>query len=438
MMLPNRKKYHPSVPEWLHDRPSKMISHCMQRLTESENVKVIEKLENKCYHVAGSSGLTYIVSLATATCTCRDSCLNMFPCKHVFSAMSYDGVCFGDLKPYCNNPWFVVDSESAYCRPNPAISVDATLTREEENSQTTISNRPTGCNINPKSDMKASLKDNNLRLECRDLLKQLTNLTYELDGESIKSLHQALTTVTRQSHPNHLAPTSKEAKGHRTQLSTQPRSSKLLRAKRKTLTMKAKARAFLNTKVYSKRKQNSAVGIDTQSCMIISSTHSRVKAQIKSNQGGPQPTQPVPPQPDQAVPQPTQPVPPQPDQAVPQPPQPVQQTQVKNGPPPKTKHSPKIACSDYLLDDNDINACLHLIHKQWPEVSVQDVLLIQTSFKKADGKFCQVLHDDAAKHWLAVSNIGSKDGNARVMDSLSISLKPKIINAISCECNLTT
>ena len=82
--------------------------------------------------------------------------------------------------------------------------------------------------------------------------------------------------------------------------------------------------------------------------------------------------------------------------------------------------------------------CLHLIQRRWPEVSVQEVLLIQSSIKKAYRSFCPVLHDDVAKRWFAVSNIRSKDGNSRVMDSFSITLKPKIVDALACEWSLAT
>ena len=97
-----------------------------------------------------------------------------------------------------------------------------------------------------------------------------------------------------------------------------------------------------------------------------------------------------------------------------------------------------MSSSDYLSDDNVISMCLHLIHRQWPEVSGEEVLLIQSSFQKAVRSFCQVLHDDVAKHWFAVSKIRSKDGNIRVMDSFSITQKPRIVNALACECSLAT
>ena len=91
----------------------------------------------------------------------------------------------------------------------------------------------------------------------------------------------------------------------------------------------------------------------------------------------------------------------------------------------------------YLLTDIEINAACRSMGNKWTDVTLQDCLLIQTKNKfQAASKFCQVLHDSTAQHWIAVSNLNAPKGYTRVFDSLGLRLKKEQLEAVQSKWNV--
>ena len=87
------RKYSSCIPTYLHNRPRKMVKHCMQRLAQAEqsDPSWVRSTNNKTlFHVKSErSAEEYLVDIERPGCTCLDWISNLYPCKHIFMVMKH-------------------------------------------------------------------------------------------------------------------------------------------------------------------------------------------------------------------------------------------------------------------------------------------------------------------------------------------------------------
>lgn len=87
------RTYNSFVPDYLHDRPKSVISHCLERKSKAlkytiEDITLIDN-EIGIFSVKGSSGKDHSVTFAEPLCSCRDWTTWHLPCKHFFGIFSH-------------------------------------------------------------------------------------------------------------------------------------------------------------------------------------------------------------------------------------------------------------------------------------------------------------------------------------------------------------
>ena len=101
------KPYASDVPQFLHNRPRQLISHCLESIQLSSTIskKQIAKKDTSTYLVKGSQ--QYQVDMAAPSCSCLAWCMSSYPCKHMFAVTHHYGENLPDN--YLSNPWFTLD-----------------------------------------------------------------------------------------------------------------------------------------------------------------------------------------------------------------------------------------------------------------------------------------------------------------------------------------
>lgn len=88
----------------------------------------------------------------------------------------------------------------------------------------------------------------------------------------------------------------------------------------------------------------------------------------------------------------------------------------------------RILDPNYCLFEDDIDPCLKLITKQWPDVVTQDCHLIQRPemfdvvMQYGTERYAQVLHMSEKHHWVSATNIGASYGTVKYFDSLNLAI----------------
>lgn len=112
--------YDTSVPQYLHDRPTWFVKHCMERLHSARSYEgvhgAIVSTGKNTYTVASHmrQGERYVVHLGEVnvfpTCDCFDYRKNVLPCKHFFAVFLFGKDSWESLpESYWNNPLYTID-----------------------------------------------------------------------------------------------------------------------------------------------------------------------------------------------------------------------------------------------------------------------------------------------------------------------------------------
>ncbi|KXJ09652.1 hypothetical protein AC249_AIPGENE11456 [Exaiptasia diaphana] len=91
------RKYHPSVPAYLHNRPPHFVKHCMRSRFAAEEFQEKDVLPsgnipaNGVFSVASSSKskLRHVVDFSLPSCTCESWMNSHFLCKHFYAVMKF-------------------------------------------------------------------------------------------------------------------------------------------------------------------------------------------------------------------------------------------------------------------------------------------------------------------------------------------------------------
>ena len=195
------KKYSQDIPRFLHDRPRFLVTHCLGRLTSSEDIlfsNIDVKDGNKGVFSeisANSANEIYEVRFGDAQdmprCSCNDWRGTFLPCKHFFAVMKKYRNWSWDNFPsqYKDSVFLILDSEVIqgtvrYSSSNPETQDTSDLYEEEpleEEKSKKIEVKAIPKRVYPKRSAASS---------CRDLLQQIKSITYIVhDEDSLDNLY---------------------------------------------------------------------------------------------------------------------------------------------------------------------------------------------------------------------------------------------------------
>lgn len=388
------KKYSPDIPLWLQNRPHNLITHCMNRLAEVDIIHVTSQGDSM-YSVSGNIKAQYEVSMSSASCSCYDFCTSMYPCKHILAVMHHTKTAFDDIPGYKDNPWFVLDEEAmfpALFRPTTAKSSTPSTANSTSNpasdtaTSIPVSHTGTKSPAALTTDSSVTITRSNIRLRCCETLKQIENLTYHTDvtEECLSTILSELEEM-RERMKTHLpvrnnlivSPSTHSNTRRTTQRNTKPPkpsrmpTTSLRKSWKHRLPMKAQARLVSSASKRNKHRVHHSTAMGSQLMTLVTLPTKSDKQHLMLN-------------------------------------------------------------PYHQLTDRDIDTACDSIARQWPDTTIQSTLLIQmpNQYQKA-GKYCQVLHDSIAKHWIAISNIKAQSNHVKVMDSLGLTIKDSQLQAIA-------
>ena len=128
------RPYNDNIPDFLRDRPRKVVLHCMDQMRKSSKFKnedIQTEHSDGRFKVASASGKVHKVDFGKETgvpsCTCLDWMRFHIPCKHFFAIFSNEtDWSWYSLPPtYLASPLLCTDQEALWgAFPNPNDTVD--------------------------------------------------------------------------------------------------------------------------------------------------------------------------------------------------------------------------------------------------------------------------------------------------------------------------
>ena len=114
----NNKAYNATIPQFLHNKPTKVIKHIITRMENAKSYKKedVQRLSQHSFKVqseSGKLGHLYQVSFGSPDqapkCECKDWEMSFLPCKHFFAAMAFFDVTWYDLPTsYRESPYMTL------------------------------------------------------------------------------------------------------------------------------------------------------------------------------------------------------------------------------------------------------------------------------------------------------------------------------------------
>lgn len=197
--LSTAKRYNKQIPKFLHNRPRSFIQHCLSRMPPQKNVKAdkIKQCDQDNFQVASEDGASvYTVSFEDVipTCSCPDFWANkILPCKHILAiTIHIPGYSWRELShDYTQFVLFVLDEtcigqdhnaepdQSPPATP-PINHQSPSLTSEDGGEDRSTQETTTHCSPQTAT--------NGLLVQCRDILKEITRITYLMDEDGAKAM----------------------------------------------------------------------------------------------------------------------------------------------------------------------------------------------------------------------------------------------------------
>ena len=128
------RPYNDNIPDFLRDRPRKVVLHCMDRVRKSSKFKnedIQTEHSDGRFKVASASGKVHKVDFGkergVPSCTCLDWMRFHIPCKHFFAIFSNktDWSWYSLPPTYLASPLLCTDQEALLgAFPNPKDTVD--------------------------------------------------------------------------------------------------------------------------------------------------------------------------------------------------------------------------------------------------------------------------------------------------------------------------
>ena len=202
------RQYHHEMPHYLHDRPTSLVDHCLERLVsaaeiEKECIQVTDE-ERGSFKVKGQDpntpGCWYNVSFGDDKtmphCECADWEKNRLPCKHFLAVFRHSKGWGFDKLPahYRESPFLTLDNDVVFCK-EPLPKNETSGKMETEHGTIPEKGQATHSSVDENlSDLPGRQKlCRTWNTKCREAIKQLTSLTHIVDDtESLKQVHALL------------------------------------------------------------------------------------------------------------------------------------------------------------------------------------------------------------------------------------------------------
>ena len=199
--------YNADVPAYLHNRPSSLVSHCMEKLVSIASVGQeairIKDMKQGVFEVESQEpnmkGHWYAVSFgdenAMPNCECADWQKNRLPCKHFLLIFNHiEGWDFEKLPTHYNeSPFLSLDHEVVFLKQPVQIEHNESSDSIAEQAN----NIPTSITV-PTSQITVDIPDRQkhtrrLSTKCKEKAKQLTSLLHVTDDdETLKKVELLL------------------------------------------------------------------------------------------------------------------------------------------------------------------------------------------------------------------------------------------------------
>ena len=208
------RRYNPNIPSYLRERPHHIIKHCLEKRSlagaiPSGHVEVID-ITNGVFSVESQSSLedktSYRVEFGTKqpSCECFDWERHRLPCKHFFAVFTHVPLWSFDKLPsaFKDSPFFTLDEElfmsegieetsesfeqvPSQCQAGETVPEVVGCLKEE----VTLNDLPRKA---PRTRTSAA--------RCRELLGQVKNMTYIVEGSENGEVLQQVTEKLEECH----------------------------------------------------------------------------------------------------------------------------------------------------------------------------------------------------------------------------------------------
>ena len=190
------KRYNQSIPKYLQDKPRQFLSHCMNRISAAEEISPEEIREGKSkgeFQVASaeSKDIWYELSFGAddkmPKCSCPDFSRTGLLCKHFFAVFQHNADWKWEALPksFHENPHLCLDDDVVF---KTKLSIDSIAEDPIEPPLPAFESLP---QIKPKMTAESVIMSE--AMKCRETLKQITSLTYNIeDANALKELGSSL------------------------------------------------------------------------------------------------------------------------------------------------------------------------------------------------------------------------------------------------------
>ena len=200
------KRYHPSIPEFMHNRPRDIVKLLMRNMhsadyTDSSDVHELSPTEFEVKS-EGSEIKWYRVNLEEPTCECLSFKTKRLPCKHIFAVFKHTEKSWDDLNErYRNSPYLTLDSNFIE-RDILSSHIEISEVKDEELEQLIklIHTTEKQERNHAKSPENILLKK---QVSVREQLKVMSDMSYNITDtealDSVLSKTKALVTIMERS-----------------------------------------------------------------------------------------------------------------------------------------------------------------------------------------------------------------------------------------------
>ena len=187
------KRWDERIPEWMHEKPKDVVKHLFSKMIAADNFTKsdIKIIDDSTFEVKSeTSQLDYVVHLGTGeklpSCQCPDFQMTFMLCKHFFAVFKFTGHSWDSLSElYKSSPYL------SLCPLFLSEAVVESLKAAEVTSRFLDADDNTGLmELDDKISVDTPMPSiEAARKECRALLKEAENLTY--DCQSVDAVMKA-------------------------------------------------------------------------------------------------------------------------------------------------------------------------------------------------------------------------------------------------------
>jgi len=194
------KQYNSDVPSFLHNRPTQLVKHLMQRRRSSKEISSSDiKRSDKTFFVKSSSTeqihqVQFVNKNLFPQCSCADFTKFFLPCKHMFAIFNhFSDISWRDLPQwYRNSPYMTLDEEIVDVRNNDQNVLPLPIDQNTVTTIVTSISSHSDFDVQQNTKCKDVPKPNNTKNKSikriNALLAEIQNLCFDTDSTSALNL----------------------------------------------------------------------------------------------------------------------------------------------------------------------------------------------------------------------------------------------------------